>query len=133
VRDWRAWVGEIAQGLGGADGLCGAHLDEGLKQVVGGAVQDVAERGEGAGRYALGYAGDQPINLALRQRDPARFQRRHQLGALPEVSLRHPGAQVPAIAEPSLLSHLRCPHVMRSVLRSLVWIAFCLKSADTDV
>jgi hypothetical protein len=90
-------------------GLGCAHLDVRLEQVVGFAVEDVAQGGEGAGWKAPRGAGDESVDLALGQVDAARFEQRHELGALPEVPLRHHGAQVPLVSDSALLSHRDSP------------------------
>jgi hypothetical protein len=52
-------------------GLGCAHLHVRLEQVVGFAVEDVAQGGEGMGWKALRGAGDESVDLALGQVDAA--------------------------------------------------------------
>ena len=65
-------------------GVDGLDLD----QVVGRAVQDVAQRGQGVHRQPLGWLGDQPEHLLPRQRDAPFGQQRPQIGGLEQCPCR---------------------------------------------
>ena len=100
---------ELAGVSGCVGGGRGAHLHERLEQVVGGAVEDVAEGGEGPRWDPVRCGGDQPVDLGVGQVDPAGAQQGDQVGGLPQVVLGHDLAQVPVVADSSLLSHRRPP------------------------
>ena len=66
-----------------------------LDQVVGLAVQDVAQRRQRVRRQALRNLGHQPEDLLPRQVNAALGQQRHQIRGLEQALLGHPQPQMP--------------------------------------